>query len=109
MTQETQTYCWSAAAAVVAVAMEYFFRRGQWTWWQMAPFLLLPAMFVNYAVYRVLRGSENLLTGFIVWSMASVASRTFVSLVLLRERVSKGSWAAFALLLAAQVVKKLWR
>ena len=91
---------WSIASAALAVGMEWWFRSyGTWPLW-----FVLPAVAVNYCIYRLVTGSDSLIGGIILFTAVSVALRLAVSLQLgeLRSMQDYGRATAYVLL-------SLWR
>jgi hypothetical protein len=101
---------WTLAAAFVAVGMEYLYKTlpGEWSdyLWIWVP----GALFVNYSIYRLVSLPGTPLIGALVlWSFATIVTRTLVSALILREHIAPGVWCAVALVFLARIVQNTWR
>lgn len=103
---------WSLVAAVVAVGLEYTYRTMPAPWtnaWHLLVFALAQ-IFIGVSIYKIVTTPGTTLIGaFIVWSFATVLTRTLVSVFVLDERVPPGTWIAVGLLLMARVAQQVWR
>lgn len=97
-------------SAFCAVGMEYLYRTlpGPWTahlW------IWLPcALIVNYSVYRLVTIPGTPLIGALVmWSFATIVSRTLVSVFVLRDPIAPGIWCALVLMFAARTAQYFWK
>lgn len=101
---------WSFIAAFVAVGCEYLYRTLPGTWWQYLPLWCLTGLTVSFAIHKLVTQPDTPLIGALVmWSFAVIASRVFVTVVLLQDRVSPGTWCALALMITARIVQGTWR
>lgn len=65
---------------------------------------------VGYCVYRLVTvPGTNLLEAFVIWSFSTIVLRISVSVVLLNDPVSRGTWAALGLVIMARVAQNTWR
>lgn len=100
---------WGLAAAVPAVACEYLFRRLEGPWHEHWYIFVPIAICINYAVCQLVRQpGTTLLDAFIVFALATTATRVLVSVVVLGDPVKGGTWFALALLLMARVAQTMW-
>lgn len=101
---------WALLAGSLAVACEYAYRTLPGPWWHYLWIWVPLQTFIGYCVYRlVTTPGTTLLDAFIVWTFATVLLRVGVSVALLGETVSRGAWAALALVVLARVVQTAWR
>lgn len=98
------SWCWPWVAGLSAVAVEAYFRthRGVPYYQQWIPMLLGVA--INYGVYKIMVSASSLLAGFIAFSTATLILRILVTIPILREPVSVGTWAALALVMLAKTL-----
>lgn len=88
--------------------MEALFRRGlDWyTWW---PVLLLPALLMNYAIWRVVNSGPTLVMAIAGFNLATLAVRCGVSQWIVHEPVTKGNAAAVAVLVVGLAASIWWK
>ena len=104
-----QLALWGLVAAVPAVSAEYLYRvlPGPWSryLWLWVPIGLT----VSYAIYRLVTTPKTSLIGaFVVWAFSTTIIRVFLSVVILRDTIDSGTWAALGLVVAARVVQLVW-
>lgn len=102
-------YLWGILASTLAVSLEALYRRSSVGWWSLLPLTILPILLLNYALFRLLRGSDSLLHAFIMFALCNLTLRTLTATLILRENVSTGTWIALGLVLGANVCKIVWR
>ena len=99
-------YLWPLAAAFTAVGLEFFYRTHPGDFWR---FLWLTApgnIFIGYAVYRLVTvPGLSFINAFIIFGMCTLGSRVLITLFLLRDPVSKGTWVALGLVILANIAK----
>lgn len=101
---------WSFVAAAVAVACEYAYRVLPGTWWQYLPVWCVSGLIVSFAIHKLVTQQGTPLIGaLVVWSFAIIVSRVLVTLFLLHDRVSPGTWCALALMVTARVAQTVWK
>lgn len=90
------------------MAVELYFRThlGQ-PWLSLWPGIL-GSVVVNGGVYLLLQG-ESLLGAFILFSLGTATARLVVNGGWLHEPTSPGVWAGYTLVLAAAILKLVWR
>lgn len=107
-----QATLWSLLAALAAVGCEWSYRALPAPWsnaWHFVGFIIAQS-FVGVCVYKIVNTpNTSLLAAFIVWSFAVVVARTCVTVFLLHDKVSNGTWAAVALLLCARITQAFWK
>lgn len=101
---------WAVFAAIPAVGLEWCYRRWPDAWlshlWFYAPLSLA----ISYGVYRmVTMPGTTLVDAFIVWALAVMGLRVFVSVAVLGDQVNPGTWAALALVVVGRIVQVGWR
>ena len=98
-------------AAVPAVLAEYLYTRWPpWlAWWQGLPIWLPLQLVIGYAIFRmVTTPGVSLLDAFVIWAACTAGLRILVSCAILGQEIKTGTWIAFGLILAAQVVRAFW-
>lgn len=100
---------WGLGAGVPAVVLEYLYRTLPPPWsshlWLYAPMQLL----IGYSIYRlVTTPGTSLLDSLVVFAGCTAGLRIVASFVL-GDTIGKGTWAAFALVMTANVIRALWR
>ena len=100
---------WGLFGGALAVGIEWAFRvHIADSYLALLPWLLLPAVGVNYAVFRLVQLNGNIVAATVVFGMATLACRLGVTL-LLGDRVGPGLWAAVGLMAMATLAKGMWR
>jgi hypothetical protein len=101
---------WSIAGGVVAIGAEYLYRTlpGPWSahWWLWTPITVLISLCVWHIVNTP---GASLLSAFVIWTSTTIVLRTFVCLVLLKDPVSSGTWAAMGLIVLARIIQQVWK
>ena len=97
---------WGLGAGVPAVVLEYLYRvlPGPWAGylWIWGP----ASLWISYAIYRLVTLPHTPLLGaFVVWATSTMLLRTFLSAVVLRDRITWGTWAAVGLMITARLVQ----
>lgn len=95
--------------ALSGVAIEAVYRVHGGTFDQIFPLVVVPALFVTYAVFRVMHNSDSMLAGIVLWTMIVHSLRLLSTVFVLKETPHPGAWAGFGLIVLAQVVSKFWR
>lgn len=101
---------WALVAAVIAVGLEYLYRvlPGPWTHylWIWTPCSLV----ISYCIYSLVTAPGVPLVGaLVVWSLAIMGTRIFVTVALLHDRVPPGTWCALALMVVARFTQSVWK
>ena len=102
-------YFWAILAALCATSIETIYRLNNESWLELLPVTIIPQLALNYLIFRLLRESGSILTAFIVFSVCTFAMRITSALVILHDRVGRGTWAALGLVLLAQIIKWAWK
>jgi hypothetical protein len=100
-------YIWGFISAFLAASLETFFRYTKVSWISLLPITIIPILFLNYSLFRLLRTSDNIISAFVVFGMCSISLRVLSSVLILKDPVSRGTWAAVAIIIVAQFVKVL--
>ena len=95
-------YLWSLGAALLATGMEGMFMKFPYP--VLFPWIVLPAVGLNYCVYSIVRSSDNLVEALAVFAVANIFLRMGMSGVLGQE-ITVATWIIAALLLAANFVR----
>lgn len=102
-------YFWSAIGGFIAIAIETVYRGTDKSWLSLLPVIGVPALLINFCVYQSIKHSTSLLGAFIAFSFTTLTLRLLSSLLVLHDPISKGTWAAFGLMVIAQVLKTFWK
>lgn len=100
-------YLWAILASCCAIFFETYCRGNPQSWVQMLPITAIPMVLLNYAIFRLLRVSDSLLSAFVVFSFSNLILRTGIVVLYLNEHVTRGTWLALGLLVLAQF-SKIW-
>lgn len=103
---------WSLLGAMFAVGVETTYKMLPAPWTNTGHFILWVAvqLALAFCVYKVVSTpGMSLIGSFIVWSCSICTLRVLVTLFIIHEPVSKGTWGALALLLCARVVQHFWK
>ena len=100
---------WGLGAGVPAVVLEYLYRTlpGPWSasLWLYAPMQL----FIGYSIYRlVTTPGVTLLDALVVFAGATAALRIAATYAL-GDTIRASTWAAFALVMLANIIRTYWR
>lgn len=102
-------YLWAIAIAVVAVAMETAARTGI----DYKTFLLrgglVGAIVLNFGLFSILKNSQSLLSGILIFSFFTLMARILSSVFVLDEPLRGANLVAALALGSAFVVNILWR
>lgn len=97
---------WSLLAAILAVGAEYLYRTLEGPWWTHLYLWIPIQLTIGYSIYKLVNTPGTPLLGaLIMWSFAVIATRVFVSLALLHDKVPAGTWVAVGLMAAARVAQ----
>jgi sulfite exporter TauE/SafE len=97
-------------SAFCAVGMEYLYRTLPGSWVSHLWIWLPCALVVNYSIYRLVTMPGTPLIGALVmWSFATIISRTLISFFLLRDTIAPGVWCALVLMIAARITQSYWK
>jgi drug/metabolite transporter (DMT)-like permease len=105
---------WGLAAALIAVLAEVLYRKMPDTsalaWLELVWLWIPLQLAIGFCVFRLLTSpGTTLLNAFVVFAFSTAFVRLLVSLFVLNEEVTRGAWAAFALLIVARFVQHYWR
>lgn len=95
---------WALLASLTAIGLELAYKSTERSWVGLLPFTLAPILFLNFALFQLLRG-RPLLSAFILFGLCNLAIRIGANLIYLKEPVSKGIWIALGLVLLANLAK----
>lgn len=105
----TATY-WGLLGSTLAVLIEFSFKKlpggyMMWAW------LWVPGgVAVNYIVYRLLTSpGTSMIDAFIIWTFSTILLRLALSVFVLQEYITPGTWAALGLLIVARVLQLYWK
>lgn len=101
---------WGFLGAAVAVYLEYCYRMWSGTYLQNVAYWIIPYMFVSYCIYKLVTAPQtSLIEAFVIWACSTMILRILVSLFMLHEQSTPGTWTALGLVLAARIVQNYWR
>lgn len=104
------TVFWSLVAAASAVLMEYLYRTLPGPWWHWVWIWTPLALVISYAICFLVRTPGIPLVGaLIIWSLAVMGMRVFVTTVILGDTVALGTWIALGLMICARFAQQVWR
>ncbi len=100
---------WGLGAGVPAVVLEYLYRTLPGPWvaylWLYAPIQLL----IGYSIYRLVTApGVSLLDALVVFAGATAGLR-IVATYMLGDQIKASTWAAFGLVMLANIVRTYWR
>jgi len=94
---------------MIAIGMETLFKVKQGgSYGRLLPLVAVPAILVNYCVFKMIQQGRNLPSVFIVFSLTNLSLRLVVSLYLKHE-FTKGDWVGLGLVFIASLVRALWK
>lgn len=97
---------WAALSTVGVLFTEYLFRAsGEWRWEITLPLAAL----TNFCVFKMLNVSSSWMGAIILFSLMTQVGRLGLGYLVLHEPMTKGLLAGIMLLLAANVVRSVWR
>lgn len=103
------TWLWGLGAGVPAVVLEYLYRTLPPPWhhhlWLYAPAQLL----IGYSIYRLVTTPGLTLLDSLVIFAGCTALLRIVATYMLGDTIRAATWVAFGLVIAANVVRALWR
>lgn len=101
---------WSVVSAMCAVFMEYLYRvlPGGWLRWA---WVYLPfAMVISYSIHKLVTTPGTPLIGALVlWSLCIMGSRITVTVLVLHDKVSTGTWVAVTLMIIGRFAQTFWK
>lgn len=97
-------WLWSGLAALFAVSMEALFIR--FTYSTLLPWIIVPAVGINYCIYRIVQLSDNLIEALAAFALANVFLRMGVSAAM-HQVVTRATWLTASLILLANLVKAI--
>lgn len=96
------------SAAIAAVGLEFAMRRGL-NWLEFAWLYVPLALFVNYAIWRMLVSSQGWLQGIVMFTMCTGILRILLAFLVIREPLSKANIVSASVLLGTGVLNRIWR
>lgn len=104
------TTLWTLAAAFVAVGLEYLYKTLPGTWSDYLWIWVPSSVFISYSIHKLVTlPSTPLIGALVMWSFATIVTRTLVSAVILREHIAPGVWCAVGLIFLARILQNTWR
>ena len=96
-------------AAMTAAAMETMYRYHEGDFSDLIPIVILSGLFVTFGVWKVMKISDSLIGGMILFSLFTAGSRLFATYFVLHETPRLSTLAAFGLIVCANLLSKFWR
>lgn len=101
---------YSLLAGVTAVVAEGLYVRWTAPWWHGLWLWIPMQLLIGYSVYRLVTSpSLSLLDAFVMFALVTAALRIAIAVLVLRQDIAPGAWAAFVLLIAANFIRHYWR
>jgi hypothetical protein len=101
---------YSLLAGAAAVIAECVYVRWTAPWWHGLHFWIPIQLVIGYCVYRLVTApSMSLLDAFVMFALATAAMRVIAAVWVLDQDIRPGAWAAFGLLIAANIIRAYWR
>lgn len=102
----TSLYLWGFITGVAAVVCEVVFRKYNGVGYlTLLPYITIPAIVINYGIFKLMTYSSHFLEAFIVFSFSTATLRILCSNVILHEPVTIQLFIAYTFLVAAQIIK----
>lgn len=101
---------WSIVAGLTAIACELGYRKLGGSYWSHL-YLWIPAgIVVGYGVHALVTvPNTSLMAAFITWTCTTLIARTLVTVFILHDRVTPGTWCAVGLLVTARILQQVWK
>lgn len=100
-------YIYAMACSIIVTGIELLFREYRGIpYMNILPVVLIPAVVVNYLVYKIIGESKYFLEAFVIFSMCNMTIRLILSLFVLKERASVGVLTAYALVVIANIIRR---
>lgn len=100
-------YLWGVVAGIVAVSYEWLYVTHESFWErQVLVPVLLGSWVIPLCVFKMVKGSPNLIVALVVFSFCTLSLRVAITLWL-RQPVTVGTWAALGLLVLSQIARKV--
>jgi hypothetical protein len=97
---------WGLLAGIPAVGLEYYYRTMEGSWFGNLWVILPAQLALSYGIYSlVTQPHVNLVDAVVIFSWSTIFLRVLVTLFVLHDPVSKGTWMALGLLATARVVQ----
>lgn len=101
---------WGFAAAIPAVLLEYLYRTLSNSWFYNLYIYIPLSLFISYGIYRIVtEPGTSLIEAFIVWTFSTTILRLLLSLFVLGDTITIGTWADLGLMVAARISQAFWR
>lgn len=101
---------WSLLAIIPVIVTEYMFRTVPGGWFGNLHYYLPMQLLVSYCVYRlVTMPGMSLVEAFVIWAISTSVARVILSVFVLHDHVSNGTWMALALILVAKLAQSIWK
>lgn len=100
---------WAFIAAGFVVGIESVYRGSGRSWWSLLPWVVLPILAAQFALYQMQQKSSDLMTATIFFSTFTAAIRIVVTLCVLREPVHMKTWVVTGLFCGVSLMKGVWK
>jgi hypothetical protein len=101
---------WSLLAAMAAVLCEYLYRVLPGSWWHWVWLWIPLSLTISFSINKLITAPGVPLVGaLIIWSLCIMGTRICVSVFVLKDYVSMGTWIALGLMLLARVAQQVWK
>lgn len=101
---------WSILGGIVAIFAEYLYRRLPGPWHHYIYLWIPIQLFIGYVVCKIVQSpGTSLIAAFITWSVATLACRVLLTVFILHDKVTPGTWAGLGLLVCARIIQQVWK
>ena len=100
-------YLWGFIGSLLAIGMELLFRKHHTGYANLLPYVVLPAMLMNYVIYKMVSSIDFYVNAFIIFSFCNLTLRILSSFLFLHEHLRPSIYVAYGFLVIAQVVRIL--
>jgi len=101
------TYMWAIPMGITAVICEALYRKLPGPWSAHLILWIPLHLIMGYLVYKVVVSGSSLLSAFVIGNFVTTTMRVAVTLIVLREPVSSGTWIALGLMVLAQFARRI--
>jgi len=99
-------YIWGFLSGVCAVFCEVVFRKYLGvSYIHLLPYIIIPAIGINYGIYKTMSYANHFLEAVIVFSFATATLRLLSATLILHEPLTIQMLVAYGLLVSAQFVR----
>jgi hypothetical protein len=102
-------YFFGLLGAVAGVGLEWRYATAPYFWsLRVLPWMVVGNLVISYSIFRIIKYGDNLILALMVYSLCTLSLRTFLTVAIQGNQVTRGTWVALVFLFAAQI-SKFWR